>query len=218
MHIPDGLIAPPAYFAATLLAIPAWYRGFRVMGRTFDERSIPRLAVLTALAFVLQGVMLPLPGGTSVHLLGLGLLVLSVGLWPAFLAFSLVLLLQAVLLGSGGITALPVNALAMGLVGGGVMAVGHTFLAPKLAKSRWAPLAVIVPVWLGMIAAAVLIALVLGLQPWLGRDASGAPLFFPFGPSVTLPVVVLPHVLIGLVEGVMAWMVLSTLPARPVMA
>lgn len=214
MHIPDGLIAPQAYLAATAVALPVWAFSFRRLAQRFDERGIPRLAVLTALAFVLQSIMLPLPGGTSVHLLGIGMLVLSVGVWPAFLAFSLVLLLQAVLLGAGGITALPINALAIGLLGGSVIAFGHALLDRRLRQTRFAPLAVIVPVWLGMVAAATLIALVLGIQPWLGKDASGQPLYFPFGPGVTLPVVVIPHMVVGLIEGVLAWFVLSALPRR----
>ncbi|MDT8437418.1 MAG: energy-coupling factor ABC transporter permease [Wenzhouxiangellaceae bacterium] len=218
MHIPDGMIAPQAYLVATALAVPAWAWGARCIRRDFDERCIPRLAVLTALAFVLQGIMLPLPGGSSAHLLGLGVLVLGVGLWPAFIAYSIVLALQAVLLGAGGITALPVNALAMGLAGGAVMALGHRLLAPRLAATRFEPLATVIPVWLGLVVAALAIALVLGVQPLLAVDAAGQPLFFPFGPAVTLPVIVIPHVLIGLLEGLLAWLVLTRLPLRVVPA
>ncbi|MFO7763426.1 MAG: energy-coupling factor ABC transporter permease, partial [Wenzhouxiangellaceae bacterium] len=73
---------------------------------------------------------------------------------------------------------------------------------------------VLVPVWLGVVVAAVLLALVLGLQPWLASDAAGQPLFFPFGPRVTLPVIVLPHLAIGVAEGMLSWFVLSALEAR----
>ena len=38
--------------------------------------------------------MVPIPGGTSGHALGVAMLVLLFGLRPAFLAYSLVLLLQ----------------------------------------------------------------------------------------------------------------------------
>jgi len=31
----------------------------------------------------------------------------------------------------------------------------------------------------------------------------GRPLFFPFGLSITLPAVVLPHLLVGLAEGIL---------------
>ncbi|MGM0657117.1 MAG: energy-coupling factor ABC transporter permease [Pseudomonadota bacterium] len=209
MHIPDGMIAPQAFIVAGLIAVPFWVHAVRRVARDLDERLIPRMAVLTALAFVLSTVMVPLPGGTSAHLTGVGLLVLAFGLWPAFLAFSLVLALQAALLGAGGITALPVNALAMGLVGGAVVSGAHRLAGRK--KSFWS---VLVPVWLGVVVAAVLLALVLGLQPWLASDAAGQPLFFPFGPRVTLPVIVLPHLAIGVAEGMLSWFVVSALEAR----
>lgn len=209
MHIPDGLIAPQAYLAAAALAVPCWAYAVKRVSSALDERSIPRLAVLTALAFVLSTVMLPLPGGTSAHLYGMGLLVLAFGLWPAFLAFSLVLALQALLLGAGGITALPVNALTMGLVGGAVVVGARSLLGA--GTSAWAT---VLPVWLGVVAAATGLALVLGMQPLLGSDAAGQPLFFPFGPAVTLPVIVLPHMIIGLLEGVLTWMVLGMLESR----
>lgn len=214
MHIPDGLIAPQAWLAAGALAAPAWAWGVRRVVRRFDESGIPRLAVLTALALVLSSVMIPLPGGTSAHLIGIGLLAISFGVWPTFIAFSLVLLLQAVLLGAGGITSLPINALAMGLAGPAMVIAGRRALDPLLSGTRAEPLAVIVPVWLGITLAALLIALALGIQPALGVDGDGNPLYFPFGPAVTVPVIVGPHLLIGLIEGVLTWLVLAALPVR----
>lgn len=209
MHIPDGLIAPQAYLAAAGLAVPCWAYAVKRVSAALDERTIPRLAVLTALAFVLSTVMVPLPGGTSAHLSGMGLLVLAFGFWPAFLAFSLVLALQALLLGAGGITALPVNALVMGLVGGAVVAGMRSLLGGT--RSAWTT---VLPVWAGVVVTATGLALVLGAQPHLGSDDSGQPLFFPFGPAVTLPVIVLPHMVIGLIEGILTWMVLENLDSR----
>jgi len=214
MHIPDGLIAPQAYLAATALVAPVWALGVRRLARRLDERLIPRLAVLTALAFVLSTIMIPLPGGTSAHLIGIGLLVIACGFWAAFLAFSLVLLLQAVVFGAGGITTLPINALCMGLVGGGVIALGHRALIGRLAATRWSMLAVLLPVWAGIAVAATLIALVLGIQPLLGQDSSGQALYFPFRTGVTLPVIVLPHLLIGAIEGLLSAVILASLPTR----
>jgi cobalt/nickel transport system permease protein len=41
------------------------------------------------------------------------------------------------------------------------------------------------------------------MQPLIAHDAQGAPLFFPFGLNITLPAIVLPHLLVGLAEGVL---------------
>ncbi len=209
MHIPDGLIAPPVYFAAAAVALPLWALSVRRVARSLDESAIPRMAVLTALAFVLSSVMIPLPGGTSAHFSGVGLLVIVFGLWPAFLAFSGVLLLQVLLLGMGGVTTLPITALSMGLLGGGVTRLLHRGL-----RSRSAALSIALPVAAGVVCAAIAMALVLGIQPWFGTDANGQPLYFPFGVQVTLPVVVLPHLAIGAAEGALSAFALSVLAGR----
>ena len=213
MHIPDGLIAPQVYLAAYAAAAPAWAYAVRKVARDFDETLIPRLAVLTALAFVLTTVMIPLPGGTSGHIIGVGLLALAFGIWPAFLAYSLVLVLQSLLFGAGGITVLAINALTLGLTGAAVTVGVHRLLVGWRRS-----VAVVAGVWCGVVVSAVLVALVLGIQPLMGSDASGQPLFFPFGPAVTLPVIVIPHLVIGAGEAVLTWMVLSVTDRRRVPA
>ncbi|MCU7855140.1 MAG: energy-coupling factor ABC transporter permease, partial [Candidatus Thiodiazotropha sp. (ex Lucinoma borealis)] len=57
MHIPDGFIAPQFYLPAYLLAGGAWVWAARGIRRTLDEETIPRLAVITALAYAIGLVM-----------------------------------------------------------------------------------------------------------------------------------------------------------------
>ncbi|MGD9387784.1 MAG: energy-coupling factor ABC transporter permease [Gammaproteobacteria bacterium] len=192
MHVPDGLIAPQTYLPALVLAVPLWVIAARRLRARMGDEMLPRLAVFTALAFLLSTLMLPLPGGTSGHLLGVGLLALVFGPWIAFLAYTLVLVLQAVVVGAGGITALPVNALALGFVSAWVTWGAHRLLA-GLGETA----AVAAATWLGVMTAAFLLALVLGLQPLIAQGPDGTPLFFPFGPAVTLPAVLVPHAFIG---------------------
>jgi cobalt/nickel transport system permease protein len=116
MHIADGLISPQTYLPALAVAAPLWWVAVRKVRQSSDQ-LLPRLAVFTALAMILNTLMLPLPGGTSGHLIGISLLALIFGPWMAFLAYSLMLILQSLVLGAGGITALPINALAKGFVG-----------------------------------------------------------------------------------------------------
>ena len=202
MHIPDGFIAPQVYLPAAAVAGGGWIYGLRRLRSRLDERALPRLAVTTGLAFGLMTLSVPLPGGTSVHAMGIGLLALTFGVWTAFLSMSMVLLLQAVLFGEGGITTLPVNALAMGLAGSAAACLIHGALRPLHRK-----LAVFAGAFGGVMTAALLIAVVLGLQPAIAHRADGAPLFFPFGLSVTLPAVLLPHVAVGLGEGLLTLLV-----------
>lgn len=198
MHIPDGFIAPQVYLPAYAVAAAAWWWAARGLRQRLDHEEIPRLAVLTALAYVLGLIMVPIPGGTSGHALGVALLALIFGPRLAFLAYSLVLLLQALLFGAGGITALPVNALAIGLAG----ALVATWTFRLLKRLGEAP-AVLAAGWLSVVVSSVLVALVLGVQPAIAHKPDGSPLFFPFGPEITLPALVLPHLIIGAGEAVL---------------
>lgn len=196
MHIPDGFIAPQVYLPAYALAAVGWTVALRRLRATLDETTLPRLAVLTALSFVLTMVALPMPGGTTVHAEGIALLAVNFGIATAFLAASVVFALQALMFGAGGITALPVNALALGLVGATV-----AVLVRRLAGRRFEAAGLFAAGWCAVVVSALLVATVLGLQPAIARDAAGVPLFFPFGIEVTLPALVLPHLLVGLGEG-----------------
>lgn len=198
MHIPDGFISPQTYLPLYAVAGVAWAYAARRLRRELDETTVPYLALMTALSFVLMMVALPLPGGTTAHAAGIGLLAVSFGGWMSFLAISLVLAMQALLFGDGGITALPVNALAMGLAGSFAAAGAWRLLKPVNET-----LALFLAGWLSIALPAALVALALGIQPRIAHDAGGAPLFFPFGLEITLPAVVLPHLLVGIAEGML---------------
>lgn len=196
MHIPDGFLSPQTWVPAYAICAGLWYVGGRRLKASLDEDTLPHLAVLTALSFVLMMAALPLPGGSTVHAAGIALLAVTFGVWTAFLAVSLVLAMQALLFGDGGITTLPVNALAMGLAGSLT-----GYWTWRLAR-RWNEAAALFAAgWLSVMVAAGLVAMVLGLQPAIAHDSEGRPLFFPFGPAITLPAVLIPHALVGIGEG-----------------
>jgi len=202
MHIPDGFLSPATYLSTGAVALGAWSWAGRGLWSRLETEAVPRLGVLTALAYGLGLVMLPLPGATSGHLIGVPLLALVFGVRQAFLAYSLVLLLQCLLFGVGGITALPVNALAIGLIGA-IAARGVFCLLRRVNET----LAVMVAAWSSVVVAAIALGVILGLQPLIAHDAEGKPLFFPFGWSIVLPAIVLPHLLIGIGEAVVTWCV-----------
>jgi cobalt/nickel transport system permease protein len=212
MHIPDGFISPQTYLPAYAVAAGLWAYAARRVKRNLDADTLPFLAAYTALSFVLMMVALPLPGGTTAHAAGVGLLAVSFGGWMSFLAISLVLAMQALLFGDGGVTALPINALAMGLAGS-FAAVAAWKLLGRLNQNA----ALFLAGWISIALPAALVALALGIQPAIAHDPQGAPLFFPFGLNITLPAVVLPHLLVGLAEGVltvMGYRYLTRLRAR----
>jgi len=204
VHIPDGFIAPQVYAPAYGVAGALWAAGLGRLRRTLEPAVMPRLAVATAAAYALMLVAIPLPGGTTAHITGVGMLTALFGAWQTFLSLSLVFLIQALMLGDGGVTALPVSALCVGL-GGGLAARAGLLLRPR-------PAGVFAAGWLGAAVPALLVALVLGWQPHLARDAGGQPLYFPFGWRLTVPAIVLPHLLVGVADGAVAlaaWRVLG---------
>lgn len=198
MHIPDGFIAPRMYLPAYVAAAGLWVIGLRRARRLLSQDVVPLLAVLTAAAFVLMMVAVPLPGGTSAHATGVALLAVRFGVWASFLSVSLVLVVQAILLGTGGVTALPINALAVGFVGSAVAA--GTFAALRRAHET---AALFTAGWVSIVVPSLIVAVALGLQPSIAHTADGTPLFFPFGLRVTVPAVVGPHALVGIGEGIL---------------
>ncbi len=209
MHIPDGFLAPQTYLPAYALAVGAWAWAAKGLRKSLDETSVPRLAMLTALAYALSLVMVPIPGGSSGHALGVAILALVFGVRSAFLAYSLVLLLQSFLLGAGGITSLAVNALCIGLLGAAAAVATRKSLKP-LGDT----LSIALAAWVSVVLPGGLVALMLGIQPMIAHQADGSPLFFPFGLSITLPAILLPHAVIGLGEAMMTVGVLRYVKAR----
>lgn len=191
MHIPDGFLAPTITVPAYAVAAPLWAWAVRRHFGPDQVEALPAVGALTAVAFVLQTIMIPVPGGTSTHLVGAGLLAMVHGPLVAFVCESLVLLLQALFFGAGGITVLGVNALAMGLAGPVVAWAIHARLV------RWAPRAgAFLGAYLGMQVSTGLLALALGLQHRL------SPAQFPTPMPVMLAAMLLPSLTVaGLVEG-----------------
>ena len=175
MHIPDGFLAPTITLPAYAVAAPLWLWAARKHFGPGQVDALPAIGALTAVAFVLQTIMIPLPGGTSTHLVGASLLALLRGPLVAFLCESLVLLLQALFFGAGGITVLGVNALAMGL-GGPLVA----WLVFRFVQ-RWAPrVGAFLAAYLGLQVSTVLVVLILSLQNSLDPSQFPTPLSVMF--------------------------------------
>ncbi|MCU0971594.1 MAG: energy-coupling factor ABC transporter permease, partial [Gammaproteobacteria bacterium] len=54
MHVPDGFLSPQTFLPAYALAGGAWAYAARRLRRRLDDALLPRLAVLSAAAFVLM--------------------------------------------------------------------------------------------------------------------------------------------------------------------
>ena len=206
MHIPDGFISPKVYVPMYALGIALWMIGLKKIKAKLNEKTIPVVATLTAFSFIVMMISVPLPGGTSAHATGMALLAISFGIWTSFICISMVLLIQALFFAMGGVTSFPINALAMGFVGSVV-----AYYAYRLIFRINKNIAMFAAGWLATVLSALVIAFILGIQPHIAHTESGDPLFFPFSLSITLPAIMIPHVLIGIGEGVLTVIVCNLL-------
>ncbi len=221
MHIPDGYLGPATCVVFYGAMAPLWYGGARRVEGGLGARGLPRLSLASAFVFVLMMFNFPLPGGTSGHLVGAAILAVTLGPWAAFLAISLALFIQALVFGDGGITALGANAFNMAFLMSFTAYAVHGLLAPPPAGLRHAGggvrafAAAALAGYVSVAAAALAVAVELGVQPMIAADAAGNPLYAPYPLGVTMPAVLIPHLLFfGPVEALGTVLVLSRLGAR----
>jgi len=110
-HIPDGLLSVPVLAGGGVAAAAA----VGIAMNRIEEARIPEIAILAAMFFVVSLFAVPV-GPSSVHLLLSGLMGLTIGL-ATVPAVMVGLLLQSLLFGFGGLTALGVNTLNIAVPG-----------------------------------------------------------------------------------------------------
>ena len=195
MHIPDGFI--PLWQCAIyyVILIIALYFAGKWAKANLDEKRIPLLAVLAAGIFAIMSMNMPIPFGTSGHMVG-GALVAIVFMAPeaAILVFTAVLLIQALFFGDGGITALGANVLNMAIVGGFVGL--YTFKGLKDIIGKYP--SIFVAAWLATLVAAVVAAIEMAI-------AGTFPL------NIGIASMALYHAFIGVIEGVLTVIVIYAL-------
>lgn len=159
MHIPDGLIPFPQWLIYYVISFIALILALRWARNNLDERAIPLLAVISAGVFAIQAMNIPIPFGTSGHMMGAALVAIIFGSpWAAVLVLSIVLVLQGLLFGDGGMTALGVNIFNMGVVGGFVGYYGY-----KSFKNINGKFAVFAAAWASIFIAAIAAAFELAI-------------------------------------------------------
>lgn len=208
MHIPDGYLGPPTYLASFAACAPLWGVAARKVKATLAAKRAPLLAIAAAFSFVVMMFNVPLPGATTGHAVGGVLIAIAVGPWGAALAISIALIIQALLFGDGGITAIGANCLniafVMPFVGYGV----YRWLAAFLHSRKGRALAAAIGAWLGLTAAAFTTSVMFGIQPLLHTGSDGRALYAPYPLSVTVPAMVLEHLLLfGVVEAMLTGLV-----------
>ncbi|RPJ53850.1 MAG: cobalt transporter CbiM [Acidobacteria bacterium] len=214
MHIPDGYLGPPTYLATFAACVPLWRLAARKVGASLSPRRVPLLALASAYAFVIMMFNIPLPGGSTGHAVGGVLIAILIGPWAAALAVSIAVVIQALLFGDGGVTAIGANCLNIAFVMPFTGYAAYAALSRLAPTARWRAVAAGIGGWVGLTAAAFTASVMFGLQPLLHTAADGRALYAPYPLAVAVPVMLLQHLLVfGVVEGLLTGLVLAHLPA-----
>ena len=202
MHIPDAMITGPICPLTTALA--AGLVGAAAFAAVRKKAPIQpgRFAAVTAQIFVQQILNYPISGATSGHLMGGVLAAGLLGIPLAILSLTLVLFVQAIFFGDGGITVLGANILlmaGMGAASGGLL---YRFLTPHSQNTLQRHLAMAFAAWASVVSAAALCALFLA-------SGSEVSFFHVLGPMLQV------HGLIGLGEALLTLMMMAAVKAWP---
>lgn len=117
LHIPEGFLPTPWCLLGWVLAAPFLFWAWSRATQQLDEASVPLLGVLAAFIFVAQSLQFPLPGGTSAHLQGSALAGLALGPACSVLVLAVVIGVQALVFGDGGLLVMGWNLLNMAVIG-----------------------------------------------------------------------------------------------------
>jgi cobalt/nickel transport system permease protein len=201
MHMPDGLISLTIAIPAFIVTIIFWAISFKKIKIT--EHQVPMMGLLTALFFAAMMMNFPLLGPTTAHLLGGAAIGLILGPFAGLISITIILVLQALLFGDGGLIVLGANVLNIGIIGVFIPCI--LFLAlnklfkPKVGGGLYAM--IFVSAFFGDLLAAIAAGTEVGLSPlspW-------------YGLSVAVPAMAINHSIIGAAEGIVTVILIATL-------
>ncbi|MBF0522112.1 MAG: energy-coupling factor ABC transporter permease [Candidatus Omnitrophica bacterium] len=193
MHIPSsmlhGQVCPVTLSVGVVgVGLAAYYAR-----RQEQKPSAVKFSAIAALVFALQMLNYPVLNGTSGHLVGAMLAVSFLGVPFAVLAMTIVLAVQAVLFGDGGVNALGANIINMAFLGAGLAG----FLLNRMTQKG-----VSRPLALGL---GALMSVILGAVACSFEVAFSGVVAL----NKVLPAMLSVHLLIGLGESILTVLVVS---------
>ncbi|HBU70372.1 MAG TPA: cobalamin biosynthesis protein CbiM [Elusimicrobia bacterium] len=213
MHIPDGYLGPVTCGFFYAVMIPIWALAAKIVKKTLSVRQVPLMAIGAAFSFVIMMFNIPIPGGSTGHAVGGVLVAILLGPWAAVISITIALVVQALLFGDGGVTAIGANSFNMAFA---MPFAGYytykliSLNAPQVSGRR--VFAAGAAAYIGLNIAALLTGIEFGLQPLLHHSASGQALYCPYGLNIAVPVMLGEHMLIfGWVEALVTSLVVKYL-------
>ncbi len=217
MHIPENYLSPSTCGVLAVAMVPVWAHATKKVKQEVSKEKLPLLGVGAAFSFVAMMFNVPMVGGTTGHATGAALLAILLGPNAAVLCMSAALLLQAVLFGDGGILSFGANCFNMAFIIPYLSYFIYNSLIKNNASNKKKIISAAIASYIGLNVAALFAAIEFGIQPYLFKDSLGNPLYCPYGLNVSIPSMMLGHLLVfGFIEaiftsGVLAY-VLKTEP------
>ena len=195
MHIPDNYLSPQTCAVMGAIMIPVWAVAVKKVREEVSAKKIPLLGISAAFSFLIMMFNIPLPGGTTGHAVGATLVAILLGPFSATLAVSIALLIQALLFGDGGILAFGANCFNMAFIIPFSGYFIYTFIKKIWKGERADYFGAFIGAYIAINLAAFFAAVEFGIQPYLFKDGAGLPLYSPYPLSVSIPAMLIPHML-----------------------
>lgn len=187
MHIPDSMLNGSICPVTAVVSSTGIVAAAVFAVKKTKKNAINRFAAVTALIFAAQMLNFPVVNGTSGHLLGGVLAAVMLGTPWGMLSIALVVSIQALMFGDGGIAVLGANVFNMAVIGAGVGGICYEFLAGKFKNSAGPFEAMALASWFSVVLASLAVSAELA---WAGT--------IPFTKSA--PAMLSIHSLIGIGE------------------
>jgi len=199
LHIPDGYLSPILSIVTYSIAITWFLFAISYIKDKLSSEKIGLLTVMASGVFAAQMLNWPLPGGTSLHFVGGGVLGILLGPFLGSLAMLLVIVVQCLVFHDGGITALGANLINMA-----ILDVTIGYLLFRFIIHIWGvdQKSIFTGTFLGGWMGVFIAGLATGLEIGLSYQ-------FPYGISITLPIMGIWHFILGIIEGLISALVIS---------
>lgn len=209
MHISNGIINGPVAAVFAVIALAAMAYCVRRGRQDLDDRLAPMAGLVAAFIFAVQMLNFPIfTAGVSGHLLGGALAAMLVGPWVGALCVAVVLVVQALVFGDGGVAMLGLNITNMAVIG---IVVAYLLIVLLLRVLPRNPAGLAVTAFVSALVSVVVAAMGFVLQYQLGGTTDlGGNLT---GLASTMAV---SHLFIGIGEGLItATTVVTVAKVRP---
>jgi cobalt/nickel transport system permease protein len=195
MHIPDGYLGPQTYAVLDVAMIPIWTVAAVKVKKTLKTKQVPLMALGAAFSFVIMMFNIPVIGGSTGHAVGAALIAILLGPWAACISVSIALVIQALVFGDGGITAIGANVFNMAVIMPFVGYYLYRAVCGAAPSQRRRVIASGIAAYVAMVAGAILAGVEFGIQPLIAHTAAGQPLYAPYPLGVAVTAMALEHLL-----------------------